>query len=302
MKKFLILPLAMALPFTCTGAWFTNSISSDSFVRAFAPDSNYGGAGALSVSGPDALNGSGVANGAFDTFIRVNTQAMAAHFDSSYGAGNWVIQTARLWLTETGAPNNALFNRGVGTFEIRWIANDDWVEGSGNPNNPTTDGITYNDVPGLLNAGTDVTLGTFTNTGLDGKAGFTLALVPELVADIAAGGETSLFITAIDPAIGFTFMSRNFGNADSRPYLEILAVPTPSITDIAIAGSEIVITAANGVSGQNYEILSTTNLSLPLSLWNSSGTKTLVSNGEFTFTLTEDAEAASEQFFLIRLH
>jgi hypothetical protein len=42
----------------------------DSFVRSLAPTGNYGGAGAISVSGSAAVNGSGQQNGLFDSLPR----------------------------------------------------------------------------------------------------------------------------------------------------------------------------------------------------------------------------------------
>src|SRR5215831_9999949 len=42
----------------------------DAFVRSSAPASNYGGGGALSVSGAAAVNGLGQQNGLFDTLMR----------------------------------------------------------------------------------------------------------------------------------------------------------------------------------------------------------------------------------------
>ena len=135
---------ALTLASGATAATFTNSVSADAFVRADAATLNYGGAGGLSVSGSAATNASGIANGVFDTFIRFNTAGMVAHFDSLFGPANWEVSGAALRVTEQGASNNALFNRGVGAFEILWIANDGWMEGTGNPNAPTTTGITYN--------------------------------------------------------------------------------------------------------------------------------------------------------------
>ena len=50
---------------------------------------------------------------------------------------------ATLVVNENGAPNNPVFNRGVGVFEIQWIGSNRWVEGTGTPNTPTTDGVEY---------------------------------------------------------------------------------------------------------------------------------------------------------------
>jgi len=73
MKFVLILFGFTVIANFANAAFFTNSPDADSFVRAAAPTLNYGGAGALSVSGSNSVNGSGVTNGTFDGFIRFNT-------------------------------------------------------------------------------------------------------------------------------------------------------------------------------------------------------------------------------------
>src|SRR6266850_1802416 len=108
-----------------TGATQTVMVSvvpdADSFLRSFAPTNNYGAGGALSVSGSAAVNGSGYQNGLFDSLLRFPMSNVVASLDSALGEHDWVITQARLVLTEMAVPDNALFNRGVGAFEVRWI-------------------------------------------------------------------------------------------------------------------------------------------------------------------------------------
>ena len=205
MNKYLILTALTAAAQIARCASFTNSVSVDSFVRASAPASNYGGSGANAISGTNAANGSAVKNGAFDSFVRFNTFSMVTNFNALYGSNNWVITGATLQVTEQGSPANALFNRGKGSFEIRWIANDNWTEGTGTPPAPTTTGVVYNDEPTLLNPALDVSLGTFTNAGADAVLFYTLPLQPSFVSDMQGGGEVGFFFTTTDPNIGFTF-------------------------------------------------------------------------------------------------
>src|SRR5262245_54277340 len=117
MKLLVVIFLAVALAFTMGAATYTNIPSADAFVRAAAPASNYGGAGSEYVSGATATNGNGVANGVADTFMRFNTAAMVASFDSTFGGTNWLITSARLLVNEQGAPPNTIFTRGVGGFQ-----------------------------------------------------------------------------------------------------------------------------------------------------------------------------------------
>ncbi len=298
MKKILTL-LTLAVVVSARAACFTNSVSVDSFVRASAPTLNYGGAGALSVSGTNAVNASGATNGAFDSFLRFNTAAMATNFDSQFGTTNWAISGARLRVTELGAPANTLFNRGVGAFEIRWIANDNWTEGTGTPSSPTTTGITFNDEPILLNAGTDGSLGTFTNAGADGTLSFPLALPEAFTTDLKAGGEVGLYLTAIAAGIGFTVDSRSFGTTNDRPFLEISALPRPGIFAINWSGANLVLGVANGVAGGMYSVLTATNLAMPVNQWTAVATATPRGSGNFTATVT-NASTAPQQFFILQ--
>ncbi|MCW5556162.1 MAG: hypothetical protein KIS67_28910 [Verrucomicrobiae bacterium] len=300
MKYYLPILVLLAVPAVAHCAWFTNSASADSFVRAAAPDLNYGGAGALAVSGADAVNGSGVANGAFDSFIRFNTAAMVTHFDSLFGTGHWAVNGANLRVTEVAAPNNALFNRGVGTFEIRWIANDNWVEGTGNPNAPATTGIVYNDKAALLDSGADASLGVFTNAGLDGAITFPLALPEAFVNDAQAGGEVGLYLTAIDPGIGFTFDSRSFGTVAARPFLIVSAIPVPVISAINVSGANVTLSVRNASADETYSVLSSADVALPLSQWLPVAADVLSVGGDFEITLTNAVNGLSRQFFIIQ--
>jgi hypothetical protein len=190
----------------------------DSFTRSAQPNSNFGNMGALSVSGLIATNGLGSQQGAYDSFLRFDVSSLASTFNTSFGAGNWTISGANLKLTEVAAPNNSIFNRGVGQFEVRWIGNDTWTE----------TGITWNNESNALNSG-QASLGTFSNAGTDGLETFSLALPASFVNDVLAGGSVSLYMTpTANSTVGFTFNARNFGTESARPFLELTAVPEPS--------------------------------------------------------------------------
>ncbi|HUI06010.1 MAG TPA: hypothetical protein VL486_03290 [Verrucomicrobiae bacterium] len=213
-----------------------NSVA-DAFVRSADATHNYGGAGALSISGTIATNASGVQQGAFDSFIRFDISSTVAQFNADFGAGGWTISSARLLLTETTAPANAIFNRGVGQFEVRWIANDSWNEGTGTPAAPNTSGILYNDESSVLNASQDVTLGWFTNGGTNGLDAFSLSTPSAFLTDIGTGGLVSLYLTATAAStVGFTFNSHEFGTASQRPLLQLTAVEIPEPTSFALLG------------------------------------------------------------------
>ncbi len=302
MKKLLTTITFAIIVVSSRAANFTNSVSADSFVRSNAPTLNYGAAGALAVSGPNSVNGFGVTNGAFDSFIRFNVAAMMTNFNSTFGSNNWAISSAKLRVTEVGAPAQTLFDRGGGAFEIRWLANDNWTEGTGNPGTPATSGIVFTNEITLLNAAMDKTLGVFTNAGADGALSFSFALPAEFISDVKAGGEVGFFLTAIDPGIGFTFDSRNFNTTNARPFLEISALPRPGIVSASLSGTNFILSATNGAAGGIYFTLASTILSLPLNQWTPVATNVLNAGGNFTIIVTNavDASAPPEKFFILQ--
>jgi len=301
MKLYLTTLLLISLTVTANAAIFmTNSPDADAFVRAAAPTLNYGAAGALSVSGPNGTNSSGVTNGAFDSFIRFNTGAMVSNFNAAFGTNNWVITSATLNLTENANPGNAIFNIGTGAFEIRWIANDNWTEGTGSPMATVTNGITYSEEPSLLNSNTDVNLGIFTNAG-NAKLSCALPLPTAFVTNMQAGGEVGLFMTAIDSAVGYVFYSINFaGNASSHPALVVSAVAQPGLTGTTLAGPNLLLSATNGVAGGTYYVLTSTNLTSPPSQWTPVATNVLAASGNFAITVTNGVNTKAQNFFILQ--
>lgn len=249
----LIVCLWLALAPTLSAQIIVTNISvADAFVRSVDPTHNYGGAGALAVSGPIATSVIGQQEGLLDTFMRFDVSTAVSNFNSSFGAGRWVLVRATLDLFEQGAPNNTIFNRGVGPFEVRWIADDSWLEGSGNPNAPTMDGIVWNNEPSILDSNADESLGTFINGGTDGVVRLVLRLQSGFVSDVSTGGLVSLYMTApTNSPVGFTFHSHNFVDSTQWPFLEIAAVQMPQITSLLITGADVKIAFATSINITN---------------------------------------------------
>jgi len=278
-------------------AIFTNISVADAFVRSLDPTHNYGGAGALSVSGLLATNVLGQQQGQLDSFMRFDLSGMANNLNNSFGQGRWVIVRATLNLFEQGAPNNAIFNRGVGPFQVRWIANDSWIEGTGNPNAPTTDGIVWNDEPSLLNSNADQSLGTFVNGGTDGLVRAALGLPPSFLADLTSGGTNSLLITTTtNSTVGVTFHSRNFVDSTQWPFLEITAVARPQITSLMITGADVKI---NFVTSGGVTNLVEYNNDLAGINWSTFAS--VLGNGNITDVIDSNSAALPERFYRIKL-
>ncbi len=176
-----------------------------------------------------------MAKGAFASFFTFNGASLKSGFDSTYGAGNWVITDVHLVLTEQINPMQTLFNRGQGTVEIRWIAADSFTEGTGTPASPTTTGLTYSTQSTLLNSGTDVSLGTaFANSDPTSSSGnvphdYTLPFSnTSFYNDLAGGTNVGFYMTATSPGVGYTFIGRTGpGNPGTSPTLSVTASPVP---------------------------------------------------------------------------
>jgi hypothetical protein len=250
------LAVAVSAQLACFGQTTNVSVTpaADAFVRSLAPADNYGAAGALSVSGAAAVNGSGQTNGLFDTLIRFPMSNVVATAAGAFGTNNWVVTGAALNLNEVAAPNNPIFDRGVGAFEIRWITNDVWGEGTGKPITPTMDGVACQDLSSVLNPALDESLGSFTNSGLDGPVSFTLPLAGGLVSNVLAGVDINLYLTAASDSVGFTFNSKDFTGTNSWPVLTITAAAKPLvwITSIEGLGANQVTLRFNTASNWTY--------------------------------------------------
>lgn len=217
----------------------------DAFIRADAPLDNFGRAGSLVVAGASATNGFGLPGGQFETLLRFPLVDTMPLLDTTFGNRNWFIVRAALRLNEVAAPANAIFPRGaVGGFEISWLAADAWAEGTGSPSVPTNDGVNYSSLPSLINQERDISLGLFTNSGVNGSITFELSLTHEFAEDLLSSGEVTLHLLPVSDALGFVFNSRNFGTDSARPRLElsVAAGPPPRITSIEyISPTEVTI-------------------------------------------------------------
>ena len=153
---------------TVAGAQVTNSSmdTEDAFLCTGSPNYesgadltglNFGAAGTLVVASRGFP-----AKGEFQSVIKFNSRGGVAQFNANYGANNWTITGVSLNLASnygTGGvqPNNPIFPViSGGRFAIEWLADDEWVEGTGTPNLPTTDGVTYDSLPACFPAPSEI--------------------------------------------------------------------------------------------------------------------------------------------------
>lgn len=225
------------MPLPSRAAVISVNPTADAFVAASAPDSNYGSAGALGLA-PAAA-----AKGQFQSVLKFDLSAIKSGFDTTLGTGNWTVQDVSLQLSTSNPSNNPLFNTNApGNFSVSLMSDPSWIEGTGTPNAPATNGITFTTLSGFTSAA-DPLLGTYAFAGgTSGSASYDLPLAAALAADISAGGTAALRLFAADANIAYLFSSRNFGTASSRPLLSITATaPAPEPTGAAAAAIGLAI-------------------------------------------------------------
>ena len=176
---------------------------------------NFGGAGTLVVAPAASVKGE------FQSVLKFNLTNAVAMFNTNYGAGNWTITNISLELTSNYGtsnvqPNNAIFPViNGGQFVIEWLSNDDWVEGTGTPNLPTTDGVTCDSLPDLLSGAHEILCtNTYAPPGNNVPVTYTLPLNTNLVADVSGGGDVTFLFYAADDQIGYLFNSYSYGRGN----------------------------------------------------------------------------------------
>ncbi len=208
-----------------TAGSFSISPVADAFV-ANGPsgnlaNNNYGGGGALAVAAP------GLPNGEFQSVIKFDLGGARTSFDAQYGAGAWSLQSVSLQLSSS-PHNNAIYNdTAAGLFNVTFMQNSSWLEGSGNASSPGASGITFTTLNSTFNSSSDQPLGTFTYDGkTSGVNSYSLQLAPALTSSIQAGGIASFRLSAADNAVSYLFTSRSGSIA---PQLVLTAIPEPGI-------------------------------------------------------------------------
>ena len=220
----LVAALVACLPAPARAAQqVTVSPSADTFVLAAEPIYNYGAAGAVEVSG------AGTVGGEAQGLVRFDLATAKAAFDAAYGAGGWKLDSASLKLS-TSNPNNPVFSpNAAGAIAVSWMQNDAWVEGTGGPTSPTTDGVTFNTLPSFLNTA-DEPAGTINfSGGNSGTSTYALAPSPGFTGDVLSGENLSLRLSTTGTT-SYLFSSRTFSQAANRPALTLTAsaVPEPA--------------------------------------------------------------------------
>jgi hypothetical protein len=147
-------------------------------------------------------------------------------------------------------------------------------------NNSFNETVTLN-IAGLP-AGTSA---AFNSNSIPGNWASTLTIT---ASNSAAPGNYPLTINAVDANL------TNSVNVN----LSVIALTPPVFAPPQLSGNNLVLSGTNGPANGTYFVLTTTNLSLPVSQWTILSTNTFDANGNFSFT---NPAAELQQYFLIRV-
>jgi hypothetical protein len=256
---------------------------------------NFGAAGTLAIAPACS------AKGEFQSVIKFDLAAGVALFNATYGSNNWSVTGISLELTSNYGvagvqPNNPIFNSiSGGQFVIEWLADDNWAEGTGDPSNPTTDGVTYNSLPVLLAAAREaLCTNLYTPPGNNFHVTWPLPLTANLLADIVAGGEVTFRFYAADSRVGYLFNSHDYGRGN-EPLIHVVAAPLLKILSGALARDVFLLIGA-GSPNTAYQVQASSVM--PAAHWEVLGVAEADSAGTLQFN---DSGAATNALRFYRL-
>ncbi len=240
--------------------------------------------------GPLVLTGSGAIAGS-----KVITLQSNAVLDVSGVSSAWALGSSQT-LSGTGAVNGMATVNGTvepgtanstGTLtfsNLVTLAGTNLMKlnpaGSANDQIISPNGITYGGTLIVSNLG-----GTITNG--------------QVFQLFSASAYNANFTTVVLPVATGLSWTNNL-TVDGTLTAGVVAGPAqqPYLTGISLSGSSLIITGTNGTAGQTYNILTSTNLALPLGNWTVLPASTF-SSGNFSITNTVDP-SARQNYYLIR--
>lgn len=281
---------------------YTITTSADAFLATGSPNNpdgsdltglNYGAAGTLAISSASAVKGE------FQSVLKFELSGAVTLFNTTYGTNGWTITGISLELTSNYGtsgvqPNNGIFNViSGGNFVIEWLSNDDWVEGTGTPNLPTTDGVTYDSLPDLLSTPNKILCtNNYSPPGDNVPVTYNLPLDTNLVSDAVNGGDVSLLFYAADNQIGYLFNSYSYGRSN-EPLIHVTASPSLAITSGYFTNHAFHLTGLGGDNMQ-YDVQANTNLTT--TNWITLGSVTADGSGAIEFD-DPDATNQTQEFY-----
>ncbi|HEX3628507.1 MAG TPA: hypothetical protein VH280_24120 [Verrucomicrobiae bacterium] len=278
---------------------YSNTTVADAFLATGSADNpdgelrdlNFGAAGTMAVAPATADKGE------FQSVAKFDFSDAVPFFNAAYGTNGWAITAISLTLTSNYGtagvqPNNGIFNIvSGGDFVISWISTNGWAEGTGTPNLPTQDGVTYDSLPELKSGVVEVLCtNAYTPPGNNVSTTYPLPLNRNVIAEIESGGEASFLFYAADNKVGYLFNSYEYGRGN-EPLINVTAVPFLKILSGNFSNDVFYLTG-QGAANAQYTVQ--VNMGLTSTNWQSIGTAISGTNGLIQFT---DTSATNGQRF-----
>lgn len=304
---------------TVANAWITNS-SSASAVLTIGNNNASGEFGGRIVNGPSAL-----------ALLKTGDGSETLTGNNSY-AGNTTVEEGTLALSGSGSiSGSALITVAAdATLDASGLVGQAFalnggqiLEGNGTVN------VNLQVNPGAeVLPGSASTLGVLTVPGAAQLQGTTIIKLSSGSSDqINASSFTfggTLIVTNIGGALtaGQTFQpflggsySGNFGaitlpllgaglawndNLASSGTMQVVATSRPRIAAVVLSGTNLILSGTQGVSNGQYQLLTSTNVALPLNQWSSVLTNNFDSNGDFNLTNTINPNVP-HKFYILQI-
>jgi len=219
--------------------------------------------GAVGVQGATAPSNLGTPAGAANVSFKFNIGTFVDSLNTTYGAGNWTVSNIQLKFQYTLYANNSRFGAGAGAFDIYWVANDNWAQGTATPAYATSASALSSWSGGQSLLGSeyyDWTTPGYTGTTADlGKAVWTtdktgtrqsilaynLAASPDFLTDILSAtgsgdANISLYLMSTSDSLGLTIFTGGGGSLPTLTF-DVVSVPEPG------AGALVLLGAGTGV-------------------------------------------------------
>ena len=141
-------------------------------------------------------------------------------------------------------------------------------------------------------------------TGTIGNSGVGVINVANLGPALQAGDKFKLFNKPVSGgatmtiAGGGTAVWSNKLEVDGS--IEVVSVPLPRIVTSGVIGSDFIFSGTNGVPGGAYEVLSSTDVGLPLASWTLVNSGNFDGSGNFSVTIAINA-TEPQRYYLLRL-
>lgn len=208
--------------------------------------------GAVGVQGNASTKVGGGSPPAANVTFKFNVGPTVDTLNSTYGAGNWTISNVQLSLQYTLYANNTRFGGGAGTFDIYWVGNDTWTQGTNDPVY-ATDQTTLNTWAGSSSDLASINF-PWTSTPADPTnpsqwqtsqsippVSYDLSATAGLVNDVtsatgAADPNVSLYLMATDNTLGMCIFTGGSPNLPTLSF-DVISVPEPAAATMLALGS-----------------------------------------------------------------